>query len=602
MDHENILLRAELERLSAELQETTEQKFQAAQYGLAVLEENADLKQKYADLESESEGLRAELKQMNEALADSQSNHKRTAADGETREEILLKETASKEAKLIAKIDELQGELKQIKSFLTNTSSENERLNLCIQTMNKDYQAIEKEKAQLRDEMKQCKVREMRHLQDFSELEDENISLLKQVSFLKENQVEYEGLKHELKSKEEELEILNGQIDELVRLKDISEGHLEEALESLKTEREQKNELRRELSGFLQYDSIGNLQVNFDDEFDSGYNGGGLSKMHGEVLMSTPRSSEIFHPGPKLASDLFTELSLTEIQKLKQQIQQVDREKASLEENLQELQKSLDSAKKALYEEQQHNSELVEQINVLKPAEGLSNTGLIDNGGNVLQCNCGRQGAEISGLVKELKDLKQQYQCLKDRYRQEQAEWDSTSSEVTEKLTLHMRLEQNGKELFSELREELRVSRRLCCDFQSKLTLAQDEIMSFTEDLALLYNHVCMRNNLTPNRVMLDYFKDGKGSRHSLRKRKSSEFFGKLLLNPDLDVRVAKWRTFSAEQPWLLCWVRLRRLHQGTTEHYSPSCHCQRPIKAPAGCNRCNLASYVHRCHRFRDG
>lgn len=43
------------------------------------------------------------------------------------------------------------------------------------------------------------------------------------------------------------MELLNSQLQELLRLKDISDSHLEEALESLKSEREQKNHLRREL-------------------------------------------------------------------------------------------------------------------------------------------------------------------------------------------------------------------------------------------------------------------------------------------------------------------------------------------------------------------
>lgn len=60
-------------------------------------------------------------------------------------------------------------------------------------------------------------------------------------------QVEFEGLKHELKVLEEETEVLSSQLQDAVRLKDISDGQLEEALESLKSEREQKNHLRREL-------------------------------------------------------------------------------------------------------------------------------------------------------------------------------------------------------------------------------------------------------------------------------------------------------------------------------------------------------------------
>lgn len=59
--------------------------------------------------------------------------------------------------------------------------------------------------------------------------------------------MEYEGLKHEIKVLEEETELLNSQLQDALRLKDISDSQLEEALESLKSEREQKNHLRREL-------------------------------------------------------------------------------------------------------------------------------------------------------------------------------------------------------------------------------------------------------------------------------------------------------------------------------------------------------------------
>ncbi|XP_053329890.1 protein bicaudal D homolog 2-like [Spea bombifrons] len=540
MDYENIAhLQGELERLSAELQETTEEKFQAAQYGLAVLEENSELKQKYADLESECDALKLELKHLKEALAESQIIHKRTAADGESREESLLKETASKEAKLTEKIDELQSELKQIKTSLTNTSSENERLNQCIQSLKKEYQDIETEKTQLRDEIKRCKIREMRHLQDFSDLEEENISLLKQVSILKENQVEFEGLKHELKRRDEEIDILNGQLEELVRLKDISEHHLEEALETLKSEREQKNELRRELSGFLQYDSIGSLKVNFEepneDEFDSGYNSGGLNKTNGDIFMSTPRNSDIFHPGPKLASDLFTELSLTEIQKLKQQLLQLEQEKTSMEENIQEMQRDLDSAKEALSKEQEQNCDLAEQIQVLKTNQDVGSNGISENREDILKCNCGSEDNEVTRLQKELEDIRQQYKCFEGKYHQEREQWEVTKLELAEKLSLCTKGEKGGKGQFG-LQEGLRASQRLYCDFQSKLSLVQDELASLTEELAHLYHHVCMQNNQTPNRVVLDYYKDGKGTKLHFRKRKSSEFFGKLLVNPDLEV------------------------------------------------------------------
>lgn len=62
---------------------------------------------------------------------------------------------------------------------------------LTVGCVSQECECLEAEKGHLRDEMKEYKVREMRQLQDNSELEEENTSLQKQVSVLKENQVSY---------------------------------------------------------------------------------------------------------------------------------------------------------------------------------------------------------------------------------------------------------------------------------------------------------------------------------------------------------------------------------------------------------------------------
>ncbi len=59
-------LRAEIERLTRELSETSREKIQAAEYGLAVLEENQQLKQRFEELESGYETVRHELDQLRE--------------------------------------------------------------------------------------------------------------------------------------------------------------------------------------------------------------------------------------------------------------------------------------------------------------------------------------------------------------------------------------------------------------------------------------------------------------------------------------------------------------------------------------------------------
>lgn len=48
---------------------------------------------------------------------------------------------------------------------------------------------VELQRSQLRDDIKEYKFRESRLLQDYTELEEENISLQKQVSVLKQSQV-----------------------------------------------------------------------------------------------------------------------------------------------------------------------------------------------------------------------------------------------------------------------------------------------------------------------------------------------------------------------------------------------------------------------------
>lgn len=82
-------------------------------------------------------------------------------------------------------------------------------------------------------ELKDLKYRETRMMADYSELEEENISLQKQVSSLRSSQVEFEGAKHEIRRLTEDLDLLNSQVEELTKLKQIAEKQMEEALEAL---------------------------------------------------------------------------------------------------------------------------------------------------------------------------------------------------------------------------------------------------------------------------------------------------------------------------------------------------------------------------------
>lgn len=148
--------------------------------------------------------------------------------------------------------------------------------------------------------------------------------------------MEFEGLKHEIKRLEEEAEYLNSQLEDAIRLKEISERQLEEALETLKTEREQKNSLRKELSHYMSINdslytshlhvSLDGLKLSDDAEaLANGFEHSCLAKLPLDNKTSMPTKDGLAPPCPGLVSDLLSELNLSEVQKLTQQLVQVSR-------------------------------------------------------------------------------------------------------------------------------------------------------------------------------------------------------------------------------------------------------------------------------------
>ncbi|XP_058842434.1 protein bicaudal D homolog 1-like isoform X3 [Acipenser ruthenus] len=545
--------KAEIARLSRELSETTQEKIRAAECGLVVLEENQTLKQQYTDLEADYDTLKQELEQLKEvttqAFGQAYSIQRKVAEDGETLEENLLQESASKEAYYMSKILELQTEMKQNKSVMSNVQAENERLNAVLQDLRENNEVLELQRTRMKDEIREYKFRETRLLQDYTELEEENIMLQKLVSTLKQNQVEYEGLKHEIKCLEEETVLLNSQLEDALRLKEISESQLEEALDTLKNEREQKNNLRKELSQYISMSdsmysthlSISVDGLKFNEEANNGTpnnedkcNGhvhvhGPLVKLNGDYRGSTSRKGEALHP----VSDLFSELNLSEMQKLKQQLLQVEREKANLLSNLEESQTQLEHTKGALTEQHERIHRLTEHVNSMKrlhsnkelpmdletekSAREASQEGHdyeVDiNGLEILECKYKVAVTEVIDLKAEIKALKEKYNKCLESYTDEKTKGESKIQVLDEQVA---RLEKTHKECgerISCLERELQTVTGMANENHNTLNTAQDELVTFSEELAQLYHHVCLCNNETPNRVMLDYYRQSRVTR-----------------------------------------------------------------------------------------
>lgn len=84
------------------------------------------------------------------AFADSVSSQKRAAADGECREECLLQETATKEAAMATRMEEVQAELKQSRLALGNADAEIERLGVFSSQLKKVLRLLLGTQEQLR--------------------------------------------------------------------------------------------------------------------------------------------------------------------------------------------------------------------------------------------------------------------------------------------------------------------------------------------------------------------------------------------------------------------------------------------------------------------
>ncbi|XP_031725753.1 protein bicaudal D homolog 1-like isoform X4 [Anarrhichthys ocellatus] len=604
--------RAEVERLTRELAEANREKIRAAECGLVVLEENQSLKQQYADLEAEQETLRLELEQLQEAFGQAYSTQRKVAEDGETNEETLLQESATKEAYYMGRLLELQSALKHSRATASNAQADSEHLSTLLQELRESNEMLELQRSRMREEIREYKFRESRLLQDYTELEEENISLQKLVSTLKQNQVEYEGLKHEIKVLEEETELLNSQLQDALRLKDISDAQLEESLESLKSEREQKNHLRRELVHHLSMCDVaytGSAHLTFTSAPPSGTatpttllspNAEESTRLNGHQVgigAGTPAGSvtrangECRGPGRKaegaVPSDLFNEMNLTEIQKLKQQLITVERDKVSLMTSLQESQTQLQHTQGALNEQYEKALRLSQRMTALRHlhrrahlnqdahdsaisqlnpealmeldryeeeaeeeggteedrSETLNKSQLFSYqtpGLEILQCKYRVAVTEVVELKAEVKALRDRLTQCVEGAAEEKPRQSGQLQKLERQVASLQKSCREGREKTSSLELELQAALSAANESQGVLNSAQDELVTLSEELAQLYHHVCLCNNETPNRVMLDYYRKGRGLRGlSASLKAMSSDNSKVLLTPRLARRLA---------------------------------------------------------------
>ncbi|CAG5128294.1 unnamed protein product, partial [Candidula unifasciata] len=499
-------LQAEIERLTKELNETTEQKLQAAEYGLVVIEEKQQLQQQYEDLEAQLEATRIELESAKEALSRHQSTFRKHHESGVHDDEKFLEETAQREENYQSSISDLEQDLKTANANLIRVAGENERF--------------------------ATEIAELSH----------------QVSQLRQNQVEFESTKHETLRLQGDLEDLNMQLDELAVLKSIVERKLEETLNSLAQEREQKHNLKKELDQRITQESMFNLSnlahfgglsegLSFGNHHDLDEDVDGsahpaLKRIEADFSFpgSKVPSLDQSTPRPGMVNDLLSELQVTEVVKLETQLEQSKLEKLELQKALDDARKLIEDTQRDLVEQKQradHLKDTISHITSLHERPQLMPSDLQVSYDEGLLAEI---SSESDPDQKALLELKHDFQYNQKRYTTAVREIHNLRGEINR---LHSQNTVVGDSDICRALEDLKNK----CD-QHEQTIKEQEtnmqsaanttsMSHITEDLAQLYHLVCQVTGDTPSRVMLDHANGGVLRRaheksSAVRERKSS--------------------------------------------------------------------------------
>lgn len=504
-------LEAENERLKAELERSCREKIKAAECGLAVLEEKQQLQQQCEDLEALYETTRHDLDCAKETLNKIQKTHKLVSEIGIHQEESLLMETASREAELLRNISDLELELRNARASLERLKTDCERSNSALAEMGLTTEQLEIQNQQMKKDIKELKFREVRNMSDYSELEDENINLQKQLSQAKQAQVDYEATKHENLRLKEYVEELNAEVDEVGMLKKIVEKNLEEALNLLQQEREQKHSLKRELDQRISSESMYNLQTlanlrlgdlktdgNRNDRKDGDRDANKQAEAENEMVETEQQST---------VGDLFTEIHVNELRKLEQLLDITELEKNNLQAKLADCEENLESYRSQVARQNEQILQMKAHLSAMASAMTNSSSKRVDEIEDTDDAAVERREQQelcYKAALVQIGELQERIEQMEKAEENANVNRQNENALKDEIARLQTKMCDN-QTVTSDLENDLKHWLQLARESQGNLSTTQDQLVQVSEDLAQLYHLVCEVNGETPDRVMLDH-------------------------------------------------------------------------------------------------
>ena len=294
---------------------------------------------------------------------------------------------------------------------------------------------------------------------------------------------------------------------EQTNLKKIAEKQLEESLESLQAEREQRYNLKKEMDMKMNSDNMiqmGNLMRGLGGGDDMGKdnlanqaNQGALASKEEslEQMDEDQRSS-----GP--TSDLFSEIHLNELQKLEKQLESIETEKHQLTQNLHETKESLDRMK----------SDLASQITCISQLR--LHTESLDR----LQAEADQQNNNLDNRKVELVKIKVCVQEMEEAVKSASSAVSSDAGDSSVDVMVKLKTDMislrgdisTAEQKSTDLHHDMRILEKISSDSLRALMASQREVFAVQHDIAKMYERVCEANHTTPHKIMtLDHIKSG---------------------------------------------------------------------------------------------
>ncbi|XP_060805483.1 protein bicaudal D isoform X2 [Amyelois transitella] len=381
----------------------------------------------------------------------------------------------------------------ELRHELERVVSERDRLLAESTELGADKATRESERAALRAELREARQREQRLLVDIGDLEDENISLQKQVSALRSSQVEFEGLKHEVRQLREEAENARAAADETAALRRIAERQLAEALEALQAEREAKFAAKKELDAHLSREAaynITNLAYSIrgmpdDSTEDEGEPGGSNA-----VELATAMGDH--------HADLFSEVHLHEISRLEKQLEQAHNENSQLSASMRAAQATAETESAAaalLRAGLVRAASRVAALHALRadcaPEDEEKSEGGISSRAARWLTWWRVSGGELAALAALLAELQPPPADAAALARQQLAALSDRVAEAEVRC--------------AALEAEAELLRTLAGGAGRALSAAAPALSSAADTLAQIYHHVCAVNGTQPERLLLEH-------------------------------------------------------------------------------------------------